>query len=190
MPGRIMKILRKDHRIAVLIDAEGADPSELPSILRILLGYGYIFSKKAYGRWEPDDLRKWEYPLSGFAITLVQQLDFPRDRDFSKTAMIIDAMDMLHSGRYDAFALVTTDNNLVKLASRIKESQACVFGFGDDQMSAAFQNECDYFSSPREKEEDFSFRKKLPSHLWRDPRKDAAREEKPNVTTRPIRTIF
>jgi uncharacterized protein (TIGR00288 family) len=142
-----MKDLNTEKKIAVLIDAENAQCSVLGAVLAELSKHGHLVVKKAYGDWSSQHLKNWKQPLNELAITPVQQFSYTQGKNSSDAAMIIDTMDLLYSNKYDAFALVTSDSDFTKLASRLKESQVFVFGVGENKTPAAFRNACDDFIS-------------------------------------------
>ena len=142
-----MKDLEVEKKIAVLIDAENAQYSVLGAVLSELSKHGHIVVKKAYGDWSSNHLRNWKQPLNELAINPVQQFSYTQGKNSSDAAMIIDAMDLLYSDQFDAFALISSDSDFTKLASRLKESQIYVFGVGEQKTPIAFRNACDDFIS-------------------------------------------
>jgi uncharacterized protein (TIGR00288 family) len=142
-----MKDMDEAKKIAVLIDAENAQYSVLGAVLSELSKYGHLVVKKAYGDWSSNHLKNWKQPLNELAINPVQQFSYTQGKNSSDAAMIIDAMDLLYTQQFDAFALVTSDSDFTKLASRLKESQIHVFGVGENKTPVAFRNACDDFIS-------------------------------------------
>jgi len=140
-----MKDINSEKKIAVLIDAENAQYSILEAVLSELKKHGHIIVKKAYGDWSSNHLRNWKRPLNELAINPVQQFSYTQGKNSSDAAMIIDAMDLLYSNKFDAFALVSSDSDFTKLASRLKESQIYVFGVGEQKTPISFRNACDDF---------------------------------------------
>ncbi len=140
-----MKDIDAAKKIAVLIDAENAQHSVMGAVLNELSKHGHIIVKKAYGDWSSNHLKNWKQPLNELAINPVQQFSYTQGKNSSDAAMIIDAMDLLYSDQFDAFALVTSDSDFTKLASRLKESQIYVFGVGEGKTPVAFRNACDDF---------------------------------------------
>ena len=140
-----MKDLDTEKKIAVLIDAENAQYSILGAALAEISKHGHIIVKKAYGDWSSSHLKNWKQPLNELAINPVQQFSYTQGKNSSDAAMIIDAMDLLYSNKFDAFALISSDSDFTKLASRLKESQIYVFGVGEQKTPAAFRNACDDF---------------------------------------------
>ncbi len=140
-----MKDIDTAKKIAVLIDAENASHQMLGAVLTELSKHGHIIVKKAYGDWSSKHLVNWKTPLNELAINPVQQFSYTLGKNSSDAAMIIDAMDLLYTEQFDAFALVTSDSDFTKLASRLKESQIYVFGVGEKKTPVAFRNACDDF---------------------------------------------
>jgi len=142
-----MKNIDAAKKIAVLIDAENAQYSVMGAVLSELSKHGHLVVKKAYGDWSSNHLKNWKQPLNELAITPVQQFSYTQGKNSSDAAMIIDAMDLLYTEQFDAFALVTSDSDFTKLASRLKENQIYVFGVGEEKTPTAFRNACDDFIS-------------------------------------------
>ncbi|ETW93833.1 MAG: hypothetical protein ETSY1_37515 [Candidatus Entotheonella factor] len=117
----------------------------MAAVLSELSKYGHLVVKKAYGDWSRNHLKSWKQPLNELAITPVQQVSHTQGKNSSDAAMIIDAMDLLYTNTFDAFALITSDSDFTKLASRLKESQIYVFGVGENKTPTAFRNACDDF---------------------------------------------
>ncbi len=137
--------MRDDQKIAVLIDAENAQMSALASILTELSKHGHIITKRAYGDWSSNHLKNWKKSMNELVIQPIQQFSYTQGKNSSDAALIIDAMDLLYSDKFDAFALVSSDSDFTKLASRLKESQIHVFGVGEKKTPPAFKNACDDF---------------------------------------------
>lgn len=140
-----MKDIEAAQKIAVLIDAENASQKMLGAVLNELSKHGHIVVKKAYGDWSSKHLINWKKPLNDLAITPVQQFSYTQGKNSSDAAMIIDTMDLLYTNQFDAIALVTSDSDFTKLASRLKESQIYVFGVGEEKTPKAFRSACDDF---------------------------------------------
>ena len=132
-------------KLAVLIDADNTQLSALQVIMTELAKYGYIIVKRAYGDWSAPTLKNWKDSLNELAIQPVQQFSYTQGKNSSDAAMIIDAMDLLYSDKFNAFALISSDSDFTKLATRLKESQIHVYGFGKKQTPVAFRNACDDF---------------------------------------------
>ncbi len=138
-------MIQAAKKLAVLIDAENTQLSALQAIMAELSKYGYINVKRAYGDWVSSELKNWKDPLNELAIQPVQQFSYTQGKNSSDAAMIIDAMDLLYTNQFNAFALVSSDSDFTKLATRLKESQLHVYGVGKKQTPIAFINACDDF---------------------------------------------
>jgi uncharacterized LabA/DUF88 family protein len=135
----------EQKKIAVLIDADNTPGKKLRPILQEIAVHGHIITKRAYGDFSLDTLKNWKRELNDNAIIPIQQFAYTQGKNSSASAMIIDAMDLLYTDKYDAIALVTSDSDFTKLATRLKESQVFVFGVGQKKTPASFVNACDNF---------------------------------------------
>lgn len=140
-----MKNLDEAKKIAILIDADNTQFKKLKIILEELNAHGHVITKRAYGDWSSDYLKNWKAPLNELAIQPIQQFSYTTGKNSTDASMIIDAMDLLYSGKYDAFALVSSDSDFTRLASRIREEQLFVFGVGEQKTPLSFRNACDDF---------------------------------------------
>lgn len=140
-----MKDISEEKRIVVLIDADNAQQSKLELILAELSTHGHIIVKRAYGDWSSSYLKNWKDSLNELAIQPIQQFAYTSGKNSTDASMIIDAMDLLYTQKFDAFALVSSDSDFTKLASRLKESEIYVFGFGEHKTPISFRNACDDF---------------------------------------------
>ncbi|MFW5813598.1 MAG: NYN domain-containing protein [Fibrobacterota bacterium] len=140
-----MKDLDDSKKIAILIDADNAQSSKLPQIISEISTHGHIICKRAYGDWSSEYLKNWKTILNELAIQPVQQFAYTSGKNSTDASMIIDAMDLLYSDKYDAFVLVSSDSDFTKLASRLRESEIYVFGVGEKKTPVSFRNACDDF---------------------------------------------
>jgi uncharacterized protein (TIGR00288 family) len=140
-----MKALDEHKKIAVLIDADNAQQSKVQSILNELSAHGHIVVKRAYGDWSSTSLKNWKSTLNELAIQPIQQFAYTTGKNSTDASMIIDAMDILYTGKFDAFALVSSDSDFTKLASRLREAEVFVFGVGEKKTPVSFRNACDDF---------------------------------------------
>ena len=138
-------MIHTEKKIAVLIDAENTQLSSLEAILSEIAKKGYVIVKRAYGDWSSAHLKNWKQTLNELAVQPIQQFSYTTGKNSSDAAMIIDAMDLLYSDKFDAFALISSDSDFTKLATRLKESQIIVFGVGERKTPVAFRNACDDF---------------------------------------------
>lgn len=128
----------EQKNIAVLIDADNTPYKKLRLILQEIAVHGRIITKRAYGDFSLDTLKHWKNELNDNAIIPVQQFSYTQGKNSSDSAMIIDAMDLLYTDKYDSIALVTSDSDFTKLATRLRESQIYVFGVGQKKNAAVF----------------------------------------------------
>ncbi|AFE59934.1 hypothetical protein Q7S_18615 [Rahnella aquatilis HX2] len=140
-----MKDLDEHKKIAVLIDADNAQYSRVKAILNEISAHGHVVIKRAYGDWSSEYLKNWKGFLNELAIQPIQQFAYTTGKNSTDASMIIDAMDLLYSNKFDAFALVSSDSDFTKLASRLRESEIFVFGVGEKKTPISFRNACDDF---------------------------------------------
>jgi uncharacterized LabA/DUF88 family protein len=132
-------------RLAVLIDADNAQPSIIEGLLAEVAKYGTAHVKRAYGDWTGTNLKGWKDHLLAQSIQPIQQFAYTNGKNATDAAMIIDAMDLLYSGRFDGFCVVSSDSDFTRLASRIRESGLTVYGFGERKTPKPFVAACDKF---------------------------------------------
>lgn len=132
-------------RLAVLIDADNASPSMAEPVLAEVATYGTAQVKRAYGDWTSTNLTGWKDRLLMLSIQPVQQFAYTCGRNATDSALIIDAMDLLYSDRFDGFVLVSSDSDFTRLAGRIRESGLTVLGVGERKTPRAFVAACDKF---------------------------------------------
>lgn len=132
-------------RLAALIDADNVSPSHAAAILAELARYGVPTVKRAYGDWTTQQLTGWKSALVQHAIQPVQQFANTVGKNSTDSALIIDAMDLLYSGNLDAFAIVSSDSDFTRLATRLRESGKTVYGLGQRKTPPALQAACDKF---------------------------------------------
>lgn len=132
-------------KLAVLIDADNAQASVIKELLTEVSTFGTASVKRAYGDWTTTNLRSWKDVLHLMAIQPVQQFSYTTGKNATDSSLIIDAMDLLHSGKLDGFCLVSSDSDFTRLATRIRESGLDVYGFGERKTPPAFVAACDKF---------------------------------------------
>lgn len=132
-------------RIAVLIDADNVSPSYAEKILEEIADHGIATIKRAYGDWTTTQLAGWKKALNHSAIQPVQQFANTVGKNSTDSALIIDAMDLLWMGNVDAFALVSSDSDFTRLATRLRESGKRVLGIGAKKTPASLRNAVDQF---------------------------------------------
>jgi uncharacterized LabA/DUF88 family protein len=132
-------------RLAVLIDADNAQSSITEELLAEVAKYGTAHVKRAYGDWTGPNLRGWKDQLLAQSIQPIQQFAYTRGKNATDAAMVIDAMDLLYSGRFDGFCIVSSDSDFTRLAQRLRESGLTVYGFGEHKTPKSFVAACDKF---------------------------------------------
>lgn len=137
--------MNKDMTIAVLIDADNVSAKYIQYILTELSGHGTPTIKRAYGDWTKTNLSPWKKVLLNSSIQPIQQFSYTTGKNATDSALIIDAMDILHSGKADIFCIVSSDSDFTRLAARIRESGLGVIGIGEKKTPAPFINACDLF---------------------------------------------
>ena len=135
-----------NEKLAVLIDADNAQASVIHDLLAEVSRYGIASVKRAYGDWTTPHLKSWKEVLHKLAIQPVQQFSYTTGKNSTDSSLIIDAMDLLHSGKLNGFCLVSSDSDFTRLATRIREAGLMVYGFGEKKTPAAFVAACDKFS--------------------------------------------
>ncbi|GLQ52213.1 NYN domain-containing protein [Dyella flava] len=132
-------------KLAVLIDADNAQPTIAEGLLAEVAKYGTAHVKRAYGDWTSNHLKGWKDQLLKQSIQPIQQFGYTSGKNATDSAMIIDAMDLLYSGRFDGFCIVSSDSDFTRLAARIRESGLIVYGFGERKTPEPFVAACDKF---------------------------------------------
>jgi hypothetical protein len=133
------------ERLAVLVDADNASASVVTGLLAEVAKYGTAHVKRAYGDWTGTRLQGWKEHLLDSSIQPMQQFAYTTGKNATDSAMIIDAMDLLYSGRFDGFCIVSSDSDFTRLAQRIRESGLTVYGFGERKTPSPFVSACDKF---------------------------------------------
>lgn len=133
------------HKIAVLIDGDNAQSSLLEQTLVETGKYGLVTIRRIYGDWTTPSMNQWKEILNFHAVQPVQQFRYTVGKNATDSAMIIDAMDILHSSVVDGFCLVSSDSDYTRLATRIRESGTFVMGIGEKKTPRPFVNACDVF---------------------------------------------
>ncbi len=134
-----------DLRLAVLIDADNIPYSNIKGMLDEIAKFGNPTIKRIYGDWTKPTVSGWKQPLLEHAITPIQQYSYTTGKNATDSAMIIDAMDILHSEKVDGFCLVSSDSDFTRLAVRLRESGMFVIGIGEKKTPSPFIVACDKF---------------------------------------------
>ena len=137
--------IQKDIRLAVLIDADNVPYSNVKGMMEEIAKYGTPTFKRIYGDWTKPTVSGWKNVLLENAITPIQQYSYTSGKNATDSAMIIDAMDILYSGKVDGFCIVSSDSDFTRLATRLREAGMKVFGIGQKKTPNPFIVACDKF---------------------------------------------
>jgi uncharacterized LabA/DUF88 family protein len=135
----------KDLRLAVLIDADNIPYSNVKGMMEEIAKYGNPTFKRIYADWTKPTVSGWKSILLENAITPIQQYSYTTGKNATDSAMIIDAMDILYSGRVDGFCIVSSDSDFTRLATRLREAGMRVIGIGEKKTPNPFITACDKF---------------------------------------------
>lgn len=133
------------NNIAVLIDGDNIPSAYVEEMMEEIAKYGNPTIKRIYGDWTRPGLSKWKNLLLENAIIPIQQYGYTRGKNATDSAMIIDAMDILYSGKVDGFCLVSSDSDFTRLATRLREAGMNVIGIGEKKTPNPFIVACDRF---------------------------------------------
>ncbi len=131
--------------IALLVDGDNAQPSLIEPILTEVAKHGSINTRRIYGDWTTPQMSGWKEVLQTYAIQPIQQFRFTVGKNATDSALIIDAMDLLHAGTVDGFCIVSSDSDYTRLATRIREEGLFVMGIGRMQTPSSLVNACEVF---------------------------------------------
>lgn len=177
----------RDLRLAVLIDADNVPYSNIKEMLEEIAKYGTPTFKRIYADWTKPTVSGWKGVLLESAITPVQQYSYTTGKNATDSAMIIDAMDILYSGRVDGFCIVSSDSDFTRLAIRLREAGMKVFGIGEKKTPVPFISACDKFIYIEILKADDAPVKKEPKRTPKKARqKKASKPEEPEVV--PVKT--
>ncbi len=132
-------------RLAVLIDADNAQAAVIEHLLAEIARFGEATVKRIYGDFTAPASASWKKVLQRYAIKPVQQFAYTTGKNATDSTLIIDAMDLLYTRKFDAFCLITSDSDFTGLAMRLREEGLMVFGFGEKKTPDAFRNACHKF---------------------------------------------
>lgn len=135
----------KDTKLAVLIDGDNIPSKYIKEMMEEIAKYGNPTIKRIYGDWTKPQLSKWKNVLLENAVNPIQQYSYTTGKNATDSAMIIDAMDLLYSGKVNGFCLVSSDSDFTKLATRLREAGMIVYGIGEKKTPNPFIVACDKF---------------------------------------------
>ncbi len=171
--------MKNEDHIALFIDSDNISHRALEGIINELSKYGVVNIRQAYGNWTKDNLKNWEEKLLEFAIKPIQQFDYSKQKNATDILMTIDAMDMLHTKRIDAFAFATSDSDFTPVVMRVQQEGIKVFGFGEKKTPKAFMAACSQFI----------FTEKLMNNYHSEDSEEEEEEEKKSIkkTTKDLK---
>lgn len=132
-------------RLAVLIDADNAQASVIEGLLAEIARFGEATVRRIYGDFTAPTSSSWKKVLQKYAIKPIQQFAYTTGKNATDSTLIIDAMDLLYTRKFDGFCLVTSDSDFTGLAVRLREEGLTVLGFGEQKTPEAFRNACHKF---------------------------------------------
>ncbi|OCW58351.1 NYN domain-containing protein [Hoeflea olei] len=133
-------------RLAILIDADNTSAKIVDGLFEEIAKIGEASVRRIYGDFASPRSKGWTEVLARHAIIPQQQFAYTSGKNASDITLVIDAMDLLHSGRFDGFCLVSSDSDFTRLASRIREQGVDVFGFGEQKTPESFRQACRRFT--------------------------------------------
>ncbi len=137
---------QSDAQLAVLIDADNASTEHLKRLMSEIAILGRASVRRIYGDWTKPQLNSWKNALLSYSLQPIQQFAYTSGKNATDAGLIIDAMDLLYTGRFDGFCLVTSDSDFTRLAQRIREEGLLVYGFGNYGTPKPFMQACDRFT--------------------------------------------
>ncbi len=138
-------MIQKETKLAVLIDSDNVPAKYVKEMMEEINKYGSPTIKRIYGDWTKPHSSKWKNVLLENAVSPIQQYSYTTGKNATDSAMIIDAMDILYSGKVDGFCLVSSDSDFTKLATRLREASMYVIGIGEKKTPNPFIAACDRF---------------------------------------------
>ena len=133
------------RNLAMLIDGDNAQATLLAKMIVEAAKHGQVTIRRIYGDWTTNNMKSWKETLNFHAFQPIQQFRYTVGKNATDSAMIIDAMDILHSGTVDGFCLISSDSDYTRLATRIRETGIFVMGIGEKKTPKPFVNACDVF---------------------------------------------
>jgi Fe-S-cluster formation regulator IscX/YfhJ len=132
-------------RLAVLIDADNASARIADGLFEEIASIGEASARRIYGDFSSSQMKEWNGIMAKHALVPQQQFAHVKGKNASDITLVIDAMDLMHSGRFDGFCLVSSDSDFTRLASRIREEGLYVYGFGEQKTPESFRQACTRF---------------------------------------------
>lgn len=138
--------MNKMNKIALLVDGDNAPPKLIRLILEEASKYGKVTVRRVYGDWTTPQMNSWKSILNEMAFNPIQKFSYTSGKNSTDSALIIDAMDILHDNLVDGFCIVSSDSDYTGLAKRIREEGIFVMGIGEKKTPNAFVKSCEIFT--------------------------------------------
>lgn len=135
----------KNIKLAILVDADNASVAKLNELIVFATHYGQATVKRIYGDWSRPALSSWKEPAREYSFRLIEALPYVKGKNTTDISLIIDAMDLLHSGSVDGFCIASSDSDYTPLAQRIREEGLLILGYGESKTPESFINSCKDF---------------------------------------------
>jgi uncharacterized LabA/DUF88 family protein len=179
----------KELRLAVLIDADNIPSSNVKEMMEEIAKYGTPTFKRIYADWTKPHITGWKNVLLENAITPIQAYSYTTGKNSSDSAMIIDAMDILYTGKVDGFCIVSSDSDFTRIATRLREAGMKVFGIGERKTPTPFISACDKFIYLEILKKPISIVKTAPQAKPQSKSKPRANVVKTNIPVTPAETV-
>jgi len=182
----------RTHKIALLIDGDNASAKLLSLVLAEASKYGKVTIRRVYGDWTTPRMNNWKHSLNELAINPIQKFSYTQGKNSTDSALIIDAMDILHDELVDGFCIVSSDSDYTGLAKRIREEGIFVMGIGEKKTPNAFVKSCEIFTfveNLEDKEEDKE-EEKVVEKGEKPAKKAPAKSDKPKLDMKLIKKAF
>lgn len=177
----------RTHKIALLVDGDNASARLLTLVLEEASKYGKVTIRRVYGDWTTPHMNNWKSSLNELAFNPIQKFSYTTGKNSTDSALIIDAMDILHDNLVDGFAIVSSDSDYTGLAKRIREDGVFVMGIGEQKTPNAFVKSCEIFTfveNLEDKGEEKEEKKEKPA------KKEEAKTHNPKVDIKLINKAF
>ena len=168
------------NRIALLVDGDNAQPRLLNLVLEEASKYGKVTIRRVYGDWTTPHMNQWKGQLNEMAFNPIQKFSYTTGKNSTDSALIIDAMDILHDNLVDGFCIVSSDSDYTGLAKRIREDGVFVMGIGEKKTPNAFVKSCEIFTHVEN----------LEPKVEQEEKKVVHKKEKVQVDTKLINKAF
>lgn len=135
-----------ENRIALLIDCDNISFKMIDAVIKEVEQYGDVIIKRAYGNWQNEALKNWVGKLTELSIKPIHQIDYTKGKNATDMAIVIDAMDLMHLKKCNAFAIVSSDSDFTPLTMKLSEEGYKVYGFGNKHAPISLKNSCSIFT--------------------------------------------